>query len=139
MLSLAFVAAVQAAASGQPGDRPFDDPAVTAQSGGGLDALAGDPVADASPSEPSTQVVVVVPLSAWSLAGRRRRGPRREPMGGIPRTSGSRPRLSCMLAPEIPSDKGSPLRSVIRWIFDPLLPRSVGFGPVSGPLLPPGH
>jgi hypothetical protein len=61
----------------------------------------------------------------------------RDRMGGIPRTSGSRPRLSCMLAPEMPSDSGTPLRSVIRWIFDPGLPRSVGFGPVSGPLLPP--
>jgi hypothetical protein len=42
-----------------------------------------------------------------------------------------------MLAPEIPSEIGSPFRSVIRWIFDPGLPRSVGFGPVSGPLLRP--
>lgn len=79
------------------------------------------------------------PLSAWSLAGRRRRGPRRERTGGIPRTSGCRPRLSCTLAPEMPSDSGTPFRSVIRWIFDPGLPRSVGFGPVSGPLLPPGR
>lgn len=44
-----------------------------------------------------------------------------------------------MLAPEMPSDRGRPFLSVIRWIFDPFLPRSVGFGPVSGPLLLPGH
>jgi hypothetical protein len=42
--------------------------------------------------------------------------------------------LSCMLAPETPSDSGNPFRSVMRWIFDPALPRSVGFGPVCGPL-----
>jgi hypothetical protein len=59
-------------------------------------------------------------------------------MGGMPRTSGCRPRLSCVLAAEMPSDRGSPFRSVIRWIFDPFLPRSVGFGPVRGPLLSPG-
>jgi hypothetical protein len=29
---------------------------------------------------------------------------------------------------------GNPLRSQIRWIFDPFLPWSVGFGPVKGPL-----
>ncbi len=43
-----------------------------------------------------------------------------------------------MFAPEAPSDSGSPFRSTIRWIFDPALPRSVGFGPASGPLLQPG-
>ncbi|SED88211.1 Transposase DDE domain group 1 [Streptomyces sp. 2112.3] len=37
-----------------------------------------------------------------------------------------------MLAPEMPSDSGRPFRSVTRWIFDPGLPRSVGFG-CSGP------
>ncbi len=44
-----------------------------------------------------------------------------------------------MLAPETPSDKGSPPRSVMRWKFDPNLLRSAGFGPVSGPLLQGGH
>jgi hypothetical protein len=57
-------------------------------------------------------------------------------MGGIPRMSGSKPWLSWRLAPEIPIDIGSPFRSVTRWIFDPNLPRSVGFGPVRIPLLP---
>lgn len=42
-----------------------------------------------------------------------------------------------MFAPEMPSESGSPFRSVIKWIFDPGLPRSVGFGPVKGPLLQP--
>jgi RNA polymerase sigma-70 factor (ECF subfamily) len=44
---------------------------------------------------------------------------------------------SCRGRPEMPSGRGRPFRSVMRWIFDPLLPRSVGFGPVKGPLLPP--
>jgi hypothetical protein len=33
---------------------------------------------------------------------------------------------------QMPSGMGGPLRSVIRWIFDPFLPWSVGFGPVRG-------
>jgi hypothetical protein len=37
----------------------------------------------------------------------------------------------------MPRDSGSPFRSVIRWIFDPGLPRSVGFGPVGGPFCGP--
>jgi len=32
---------------------------------------------------------------------------------------------------------GRPLRSVIRWIFEPFLPRSTGFGPVRSPLSRP--
>lgn len=44
-----------------------------------------------------------------------------------------------MFAPEVPSDSGTPFRSVVRGIFDPLLPRSVGLGRVKGPLLPPGR
>ncbi len=138
VFGLTFVAAVQTSAAGKPGDRSSDDPAVAAQPGGGLDALAGDMVTDSALTEPSAQVVVVVFLVGMELGGRRRRGPRRERMGGIPRTSGSRPRLSCVLEAEIPRDRGSPLRSVIRSIFDPCLPRSVGFGPVSGLLLRPG-
>lgn len=55
----------------------------------------------------------------------------------MPRTRASKPWLSCMFAPEMPRDSGSPFLSVIRWIFDPNLPRSVGFGPVSSPLLQP--
>lgn len=67
MFGLAFIAAVQAAASGEPGDRPFDDPAVAAQPGGGLDALGGDAVTDAFLTEPSAQVVVVVALVGMEL------------------------------------------------------------------------
>lgn len=48
MLGLAFVAAVQASAAGQPGHGSFDDPTVAAEPGGGLDSLAGDAVAYAA-------------------------------------------------------------------------------------------
>jgi hypothetical protein len=41
VFGLAFVAVVQATASGKPGDRPLDYAAVAAQAGGGLDALRG--------------------------------------------------------------------------------------------------
>jgi len=43
---LAFVAAVQTTASGEPRDRLLDNPAMAAQAGGGLDALAGNAVTD---------------------------------------------------------------------------------------------
>lgn len=48
MLGLAFVAAVQASAAGQPGHGSFDDPSVAAEPGGGLDSPAGDAVAYAA-------------------------------------------------------------------------------------------
>lgn len=50
VLGLALVAAVQSAASGEPGHRAFYGPAVAAQTGRGLDALAGDAVPDAAPA-----------------------------------------------------------------------------------------
>lgn len=68
---------------------------------------------------------------------RRRRGPRRERMGGIPRTRGSIPWLSWVLAVETQMERGRPVRSVIKWIFEPFLPRSTGFGPVSSPPIEP--
>lgn len=63
VLSFALVAAVQAAAAGQPGHGALHHPAVAAQPLGGLDALAGDAVVNAALAEPSAQVVVVVSLS----------------------------------------------------------------------------
>ena len=35
--------------------------------------------------------------------------------------------------------RASPARSTSRWIFDPRLPRSTGFGPLSSPLCTPGR
>ncbi|GAA3369967.1 hypothetical protein GCM10017744_091850 [Streptomyces antimycoticus] len=48
MDGFAFVAAVQAAASGEPGHRAFDGPAVASQSLGGFDTFASDAVSDAA-------------------------------------------------------------------------------------------
>lgn len=74
-------------------------------------------------------------MSPWSLSGRRRRGPRRLRIGGTDATSGFCARLSwVVLAAEMATATGRPDRSVTRWIFDPFLPRSVGFGPVSSAL-----
>lgn len=56
---------------------------------------------------------------------------------GMPRTSASRPWLSCMFAPQILSDRVRLFQSVSRWIFDHNLSRSVGFGPDSVPILQP--
>lgn len=66
-LGLAFVAAVQAPASGEPGHGPFDDPAVAPNTRRRLGDLASDAVPDPSLAEPSPQVIVVVALArgAW--------------------------------------------------------------------------
>jgi hypothetical protein len=64
---LALVAAVQAAAAGQPGHGPLHHSAVPAQPPGGLDALAGKAVPDAAGGGPSPQVAVVVSLVTVQL------------------------------------------------------------------------
>ncbi len=51
----------------------------------------------------------------------------------MPFTSGISTWLSCRFAPEIPTGRGRPVRSVIKWTFDPYLPRSIAFGPVRPP------
>lgn len=58
-------------------------------------------------------------------------------IGGMRFTRGIRAWLSCRLAPEMPTETGRPERSVTRWIFEPYLPRSTGFGPVRSPLSGP--
>lgn len=146
MFGLALVAAVQAAAAGQPRQRPLHGPTVSAKPLRGFNTPAGDARGDIPGSEPSAQVAVVIPLvgmelggptATWPAPGRRRRGPRRERIGGMPRTKGSIPWLSWVFAAETPIERGRPVRSVIKWIFEPFLPRSTGFGPVRSPLSPP--
>ncbi len=66
---LAFVAAVQTSAAGQPGDGPFHHPAIPAQALERIDSLASDAVADATRGESSPQVAVVVALVPVQLAG----------------------------------------------------------------------
>lgn len=55
VFSLAFVAAVESAAAGEPGHGSLDDPSVAPEPLRGLDPLAGDAVLDATPSSPSPQ------------------------------------------------------------------------------------
>jgi hypothetical protein len=76
------------------------------------------------------------PLSACSLAGRRRGRPGRPrgPMtAGTASTSCSNSCESWVLAADRPTAKGIPVASTSRWYLDPGLPRSVGFGPVRQP------
>lgn len=75
MFRLAFVAAVETAASCEPGHRPFYDPTVTAQALGGVDAFACDAVGDAAVAEPLPQVAVVIAFVAVELAGLSPSGP----------------------------------------------------------------
>jgi hypothetical protein len=50
----------------------------------------------------------------------------------------SKSRESCVFAGERRMTRGMPRRSTTRWRFEPGLPRSVGFGPVSWPPFLPG-
>jgi hypothetical protein len=99
----------------------------------GFDAFAGDARNDPAPAEPVAQRGNVVALSACSLTGFRRRGPRRDRIAGSALTKGLSAWLSWVLAAEIPTVKGRPDRSDRAWIFEPGLPRSTGLGPVSPP------
>lgn len=72
-------------------------------------------------------------LSARTLSGCRRRGPRRERTAGIPRTSGRSAWTSLTFAADAPTATGSPCASVRTGSLLPALPRLTGFGPVSGP------
>jgi hypothetical protein len=67
MFGLALVAAVQAPASSEPGDRPLNNPAVSTKTLRGLDALEGNAMTDAPLAKPSAQVVVVVALVGMEL------------------------------------------------------------------------
>jgi hypothetical protein len=132
---LALVAAVEPSAVGKPRDGPLDDPSVAAKPLRRLDAAAGDAVSDTAFAEPAAQVVVVVTLVRVELAGAPSTGSSPGPDRRNAPHERFKTEVSCMFAPEMPSESGSPFLSVIKWIFDPDLPRSVGFGPVRGPLL----
>lgn len=134
MLGLALVAAVQATAPKQPRHRWLHGPPVAAQLLGGLDGSAGEVRGDVARAKPSPQVVVVVAFVSMELGGPPSARPAPGTNGGMPRTRGSSPWLSCVFAAEIPIERGRPVRSVIKWIFEPFLPRSAGFGPVKSPL-----
>ena len=69
-------------------------------------------------------------------AASRTLGPR---TAGLVSSSGSNSLLSWVLAADSITCSGSPFASHRRWYFDPALPRSVGFGPVSSPPFSPGR
>ena len=69
VVGFAFVAAVQASASGEPGHGAFDGPTVAAEPLRSLDASAGDAVPDASAGQPSSEVAVVIALVGVELVG----------------------------------------------------------------------
>jgi hypothetical protein len=76
------------------------------------------------------------PLSACSVAGRRRGRPGRArgPMtAGTASTSGSNSSESWVLAADSPTANTMPVASITRWYLEPGLPRSTGFAPVSSP------
>lgn len=107
MLGLALVAAVQATAAGQPRHRPLHGPTVTAK---------------------PLSMELGAPTATLPAPGTDRRDAVHQ---------GFHPLLSWVFAAEVPIERGRPVRSVIKWIFEPFLPRSTGFGPVRSPLSPP--
>jgi len=111
-LGLAFVAAVQTAASGRPGDGAIDGP-VAAQPLGGVDAFAGQ-AGDAARAQPSAQVVVVVALVAVELGGAAPAGPAARVDRRMLRTRRCRAWLSCRLAEEVATLIGRPDLPVIK-------------------------
>ena len=66
---LAFVADGESAVAEQPGDGAFDDPAVSAESIVGLDALTRDADADVAVAEPLAEVGDVVGLVGVEFGG----------------------------------------------------------------------
>ena len=69
VVGFAFVAAVQASTSGEPGHGAFDGPTVAAEPLRSLDASAGDAVLDASAGQPPSQVAAVIALVGVELGG----------------------------------------------------------------------
>jgi hypothetical protein len=134
-MAVAFVPDGQPPVSEQPGDGPLDLVAVPAEAFAGFDAAAGDARHDAPAAQPGTQVAVVVAfvgacLVRLAAAGAAPRADRRNRQN-----SGCRACLSWVLAAETAVANGSPAPSDSTWILLPDLPRSTGFGPVSGPPL----
>lgn len=69
MVGVAFVSDDEAVVAEQPGDRPFDHPAVFAEFLAGFDALAGDTDANSSVADPLSQFDVVVGFVGVQLVG----------------------------------------------------------------------
>src|SRR6202035_799360 len=66
-------------------------------------------------------------------------GPRRDLTAGMARTRGLKADASLVLAADTATDNGTPARSDRTWIFEPVLPRSTGLGPVMDPPFWPGR
>src|SRR5688500_10245796 len=72
-VGVALVAEGEASETVEPGDGALDDPAVAAELGAGLDALAGDAADDAPTSEVGTAAATIVRFVGVELAGPRAR------------------------------------------------------------------
>ncbi len=94
----ALVADRQAAELGEPGQSPFDDPAMAAEAGGGFDALASDPTADATASQVAPTAANVVALVGMELG--------RTLAGSAPRALDRGDRLDQLLEDDLVGDVG---------------------------------
>src|SRR5439155_17839334 len=132
----AGVADLQAPEAVEPGERPFDLPAVASQAVLGLDTTAGDAGDDAALAQGQTEVTVVVTLVGMELV-RSATGPAaRLGADGLDGVDGGEHHLRIVHvrgAPLTRTASGMPWASTTRWRFVPCLPRSVGFLPVSWP------
>ena len=133
-VSPALVADLQAPEAVEPGERPFDHPAVASQAVPGLDTTAADAGDDAALAQGQTEVTVDVTLVGMELV-RSATGPagRLGGMGSMASTVASIIFESCTFAALTRTASGIPWASTTGWRFVPCLPRSVGFLPVSWP------
>lgn len=90
---------------------------------------------DAGGGRKPHQPPVFAPERGQSHGGKRSRRRRWRPPRQQRVAFGVQDQRAVVGLPAVDADgDGRPPRSTTRWIFDPLLPRSVGFGPVSSPL-----
>lgn len=123
MRALSFVSDGEAAVAEEPGDRPFDLPAVPTEAFAGLDAGprdARDEPALARPGQVFGGEVRLIGtwVGRWSVQA----GAGRDRTAGMPRMSGLRARLSCMFAPDTATASGMPWASDGTCSLLPFLP-----------------
>jgi hypothetical protein len=105
----------------------------------GLDTTTGDPGGNSPTAQVRAAARMVITLVRVEFGRRRGRPTPRPFTAGAASSSGSNSLLSCVFAADSNAASGTPAASTKMWYFDPGLPRSVGFGPVSSPPFSPAH
>ncbi len=126
-----FVANFRPTIAIEPGQRPLHRPTIATQALTGIDPASRNTRGDSSPAQGLSTAREVIALVGVQLAGRFRGRPRGRFMGSMASTVASSILESWTFAADGVIASGTPFRSTTTWRFEPDLPRSVGFGPVS--------